>query len=201
MEDRSIIQGLRRLARGGDRDAASKLATRQEASARTRERIKGKLGTMRQRQVAAGSSGGGGREPSWVGRARFNDRMRQKGETRVGPNTPEVTKARADRAAKRKARQELRGGNADRARAAGETIMAGKETKKLSPEAIRIGKVRRGRELRNRTIRNQWKRTANVVRRNTPSGARPSDSSSILVGGLTEQMKMKLRQRMLEDYK
>ena len=140
MEDRSIIQGLRRLARGGDRDAASKLATRQEASARTRERIKGKLGTMRQRQVAAGSSGGGGRESSWVGRARFNDRMTQKGEVIGGPNNPEVTKARADRAAKRKARQELRGGNADRARAAGRTLL-----------------------------------------------------------GLSEQMKMKLRQRMLED--
>jgi len=122
--------------------------------------------------------------------------MRQKGEIRGGPNTPEVTKAREDRAAKRKQRQELRSGNADRARAAGETIMAGKKTKKKAGPYL---KELRRRDLRNRTIRNQRKRTANVVRRNTPSGVRPSDSSSILVGGLTEQMKMKLRQRMLED--
>jgi len=142
MEDRSIIQGLRRLARSGDRDAASKLATRQEASARTKERLKGKLGALRQRQAqaAAGGSGGGRREPAWVGRARFNDRMRQKGEVRRGPNTSVVTQAKADRAAKRKQRQELRSGDADKARAAGRSLL-----------------------------------------------------------GLSEQMKMKLRQRMLEE--
>lgn len=62
IEDRSIIQGLRRLARSGDRDAARKLATRQAASKSftvlgslkaTKQRLRKKLAGMGARQAEA----------------------------------------------------------------------------------------------------------------------------------------------------
>lgn len=150
MEDRSIMQGLRRLARSGDRDAAQQLETRKQAASATKERLKGKLARMGARRAAAERPYGGGRNDSSrdsrgrfggalarkarevENRARFNNFQTQRGEVKGGPNTAQVTTARQDRSATRQDRQQLRGGDPAAAREAAARLLARKKRSKLT---------------------------------------------------------------------